>query len=984
MLHVGVLSVLAVVGAAGPRLEVIPDERGVLREVRVDGRVFVTDLGVSLTAPGWAGHRGDQRSLAPASVVRTAEGGAMVLAGALESQGVRTRLRQTIRPIASGMRLEYELLPESDVEVENVLLMGRVPVEGHAGSTRYFAAGEDMAQGTCPATLNAPAYIFLGGRDVEWLALVGKEGSALRLTPDGLALALQDDRKFGGQSFGLQGHAGGRRTLKAGQPVRFALSLTADTAATVEADARKAAQSTLAGVALAAKEPLRAGKVAVDHPAVDAFDRVEMIPEIQATFDNPFDPDDIAVDAEVTLPNGKTVSVPGFYYVPFRLEAGDTPERLRVAGPAGWRVRFTPTAPGTYKAVVKVRDRSGEARCPAVTFTAKKAERQGFVRVSERSPGYFRHDDGTSYFAVGENICWAGARTPLKNYTDWFKGLGAAGGNWARLWLAYNEKGLEWMPAPTAKAGRGTYLGLGRYSPDNSWRLDEVVRLAEENDVRLMFCFGTYGELLPEPGYWGEGAWVSHPYNAANGGPCKDVKEFWTNAEARKRYQQRLRYIVARWGYSPTVFAWEFWNEQKAPAAWVGEMAAYLKKHDVNRHLVSTTYGDDPAWRLPEVDFTMTHHYGDSGNTADLSALFAGTAKGHRKYAKPYFPAEFGIDWRTADSKYDPEGKGQSLHNGLWSSVMSGCAGTAMLWYWDGYVHPKNLYHVFTPVAKFVSGIDWAGTRFEPLEGVRIERTGKEQERFTDMDLVPESGWGRAGGSEFTVGRDGTVAGGSLSATVGSPTRHTPSELHQRLTFHLEMPADGEFITTLGTVSSKARLQIRVDGEMVVDEPLATGPAGEGPWKAARYQEQWKLWQCDYDKAYAVKVPAGKHTVTLENAEGDWLTLRGWRIPVYRSSRYPDVEAYALRGGNLVLLWLRHRQSNWRTVLEKKELETLPDLRVTVPGLPAGAHRVEWWDTYEGKVIRTDAATVKAGALVLTAPPLTRDVAAVVRLLPAR
>jgi endo-1,4-beta-mannosidase len=110
-----------------------------------------------------------------------------------------------------------------------------------------------------------------------------------------------------------------------------------------------------------------------------------------------------------------------------------------------------------------------------------------------------------------------------------------------------------------------------------------------------------------------EGCWVSNPYNAKNGGPCARPADFWTNPEARRLYQKRLRYLIARWGYSPNLFAWEFWNEvpeTPATAAWVAEMAAYLKRHDPNRHLVSTTYGDSATWKCPDVDFPMTHMYG--------------------------------------------------------------------------------------------------------------------------------------------------------------------------------------------------------------------------------------------------------------------------------------------------------------------------------------------------------------------------------------
>ena len=67
-----------------------------------------------------------------------------------------------------------------------------------------------------------------------------------------------------------------------------------------------------------------------------------------------------------------------------------------------------------------------------------------------------------------------------------------------------------------------------------------------------------------------------------------------------------------------------------------GREVAYLKQHDANRHLVSTTYGDDEVWKLADVDFTMTHHYGDSGNTADFGGLFQKQSAVQRAFGKPF------------------------------------------------------------------------------------------------------------------------------------------------------------------------------------------------------------------------------------------------------------------------------------------------------------------------------------------------------------
>ena len=58
--------------------------------------------------------------------------------------------------------------------------------------------------------------------------------------------------------------------------------------------------------------------------------------------------------------------------------------------------------------------------------------------------------------------------------------------------------------------------------------------------------------------------------------------------------------------------------------AWVSEMAAYVKQTDPNRHLVSTTYGDEATWKVPDVDLSMTHLYGQAGNTADFTDRSSG------------------------------------------------------------------------------------------------------------------------------------------------------------------------------------------------------------------------------------------------------------------------------------------------------------------------------------------------------------------------
>jgi len=956
--------------------------RGEIRQLCVGDVVYFRDIAVSLVKPDWAGHVVDQRAADPASIQTERVGDATVYTMTLTAGDIRVRLRETVQVTPDRVSLQYEITPEQAVDVETVLLSGAMPAATHAGQTRYVAADVGVLRGVVPAELNRDSYVIFGGCAAEWVGFTRDSGSALRVVPRDALLQFQDDRKWNTPALALLATCGGGR-LAAGQTVRFAVTYAADTAQRLEEDAKLASQEALAGLQLADDRALAIRSTALDRVTVEVFSPVELAADIAATYDNPFDPDQVAVDAQITDADGRTVDVPGFYYVPLRRDVKRNVERLAVAGPAGFRVRYTPAKAGRYRMVLKVTDRSGTVRSEPVEFTATASPAAGFVRVAQESPQYFAFDDGRSYFAVGENLCWAGGRTPLADYSAWLQGLGAAGGNWARLWLAYNEKGLEWMPAPTPKPGTGHYLGLGRYALDNAWRLDEVVRLARENGVYLMFCLGTYGEFT-EGGYFNEGCWISNPYNANNGGPCARPEDFWTNDHARRMYQRRLRYLVARWGYSPNVFAWEFWNEVPAsPArdAWVAEMAAYLKQHDPNRHLVSTTYGNATTWNCPDVDFTMQHMYGQAGNVADFTPRIVSEARAALRVPKPYLLAEFGIDWQTGDGRWDLRGTGWNMHNGAWASLLSGSAGTAMLWYWDSYVHPHNLYSVLTPVRKFADTVDWAKTRFQPLAGIRFEYAQPQPETFSDLTVPATLEWGAPPSREYTVLQDGMVQGGPVAMTIGSPRRGNPHELPAQLVWHLDLPQAGQVVARLGQVCSRAKLQIAVDGQVRLERELATGEPGKGPWKSANYLSQWKVWVSDYDEDLAIDVPAGRHELAFSNADGDWLQIRSLRLPGYRSSRFPNVHGLGLGSSQLILLWVHNPDSTWRTEFDGRQPQPLPSLRAALPASD-GVWRVEWWDTIRGEVLRRDRVPAAGGQLLFALPDFARDVAAKIEKLP--
>ena len=79
----------------------------------------------------------------------------------------------------------------------------------------------------------------------------------------------------------------------------------------------------------------------------------------------------------------------------------------------------------------------------------------------------------------------------------------------------------------------------GFYNPLDCFTVDELVASAERHRIYLQLCLLTrdlYKSALKEP--------ASPQYEAA----IQDARKF-------------LRYAVARWGYSTSIAAWEYWNE---------------------------------------------------------------------------------------------------------------------------------------------------------------------------------------------------------------------------------------------------------------------------------------------------------------------------------------------------------------------------------------------------------------------------------------
>ena len=416
--------------------------------------------------------------------------------------------------------------------------------------------------------------------------------------------------------------------------------------------------------------------------------------DIQYT--NPFDPEEVDLQVHFLTSTGATHTLPAFYD--------------EENGQPVWKVRYAPMSVGVHRYYAVL----GTQRTEEHTFECVPSDKDGFIRLSPDDCCYLQFDTGKPYFAVGHNVCWTTGHSPhwTKDYEYYFKRMAENGENYTRIWMIHWNVALEWS--------NGDYPGLGRYHLSKANRIDEILELAEQYGIYIMLCLESFNNLRirqPYPAYEG------NPYALENGGMLEKPEQFFTNPEARRLFKQRLRYLVARYTYSTNILCWEFWNEvdiieryvSDEAAAWHQEMAHYLRQIDAMEHLISTSFsgtaGDDAIWQLPEIEITQNHQYGSKDIAKSVRHW---TQRNISEFRKPHIFGEFGTDAGGPSREKDPDGIG--LHNGIWAATLSGSAGTAMLWWWDNYIDPNDLYYHFQPLSQFVEDVDWTHANFRDAE----------------------------------------------------------------------------------------------------------------------------------------------------------------------------------------------------------------------------------------------------------------------------
>ena len=694
------------------------------------------------------------------------------------------------------------------------------------------------------------------------------------------------------------------------------------------------------------------------------------------TASNPFDPSIMALDATFTLPSGRTIVVPAFWYQEFQRSLSGGNEYDTASAPPQWRLRFTPPEAGSYSLSLAIRTNGQPFDTIATSFTVvsnSPPSRFGYVGVAP-SHQYFQTGDGQPLRLIGENVDWMTTGLGTYRYDTWFPHMAAAGENYARLMMTPWSFGME--------TGTNT---LTDYPLAPAWQLDYVFQQAEQHGLYLELCLNIHLMLQPVPDYWGnDNYWQSNPYNAANGGPCATQDAYFTNVVAQKTFQKTLRYVIARYGYSTKLLAWQLWSEIDNEYAylnssnvppWHAVMGDWLHTNDPYGHLITTslTGGSDrpEIWTLPEMDYACYHSYGDPDPAARLNAV---AQSFHQRYGKPALIDEFGTSgsgWNRTNDLYL-----RGFRQGLWGGALGGSVGTAMSWWWDS-IDAEDDYSDYPALGAILNRTGWGNGVWT---NINFQTSGSPPPTMGnlvpggqpfDVVLTPYGVWGamptgRLAGPNPQAASYAGVTLNSFLLGAWFPTLSVPFALDAWLTNNARV------VIHINSVSDSSALTVLVDGSPLFSTNL---PNLNGTGTNVVNES--------YNLDLPVNLPAGEHLIQLTNNSYGWVYLDWVRLEQVLPSSYsnnwlPSPATIGLSGPHESLLYVVAPGVSFSGSDTNADLPLQQGQTVVMSNWPPGEFFAEWYDPATGTNAGYSQASTANGILTLPLPDFSADLAAIV------
>ncbi len=672
--------------------------------------------------------------------------------------------------------------------------------------------------------------------------------------------------------------------------------------------------------------------VSANSATVSKYQKFELTVNLTASYSNPYDFNQINLKCKFTSPTGLVYHVDGFYYQAFNMPQ---PNNLVAVGSPDWRVRFAPNEAGTWSYLLTCTDINGTTAYPVGQMQCTASALRGFIHPAANNQ--FVYDDGGKFFGIGTNLGWTEWSQGFTIYEDWINELGENGGNFTKIVMAPWSFEPEWQET-----------GTGNYSSrqNRAWALDWIYEHLANNGIYCQLNIMIHDVMKPAntPG------WNQNPYNLANGGPCNEPQNFLVNTTAKSLFQRKIRYIMARWGYSPYTAAWEILSEadntgvyndfRTQTVNWLNEMSAFTKSADIRNRPISSGFAipehDADYWNSASTTFTQMHIY---TLIPDLEIKIYNYSKDYlAKYNKPAIVGEFSLAY-TPEEVFQNDPTGITFHNTLWASALSGTASTALSWWWNSYLYPNGLFAHFAPLSTFLEQVNF------PAQNVVYETPLCTANVNTTLDIFPAFGTTlqKAPENNFIISPNGSIVpnetnlGKFLYGYFFNSYRNPP-------TFTVNFTKPGEFTVYTGANVSLSKIKIWLDGVNKVNNTASA------------------------NAYYTISVPAGQHTIFVENTGNGIMEIAKYRLLNYA----PVLRSFIARNSDHAIGWMQNRKYNWEYINQNGTPPPVTGGTINLQNFTKGVYKVDWFNT-SGNFDSTLTVLNSTGNIAINSPQIIWD-----------
>jgi hypothetical protein len=667
----------------------------------------------------------------------------------------------------------------------------------------------------------------------------------------------------------------------------------------------------------------------VSNVVVGRYEKLELLIDVDRQYDNPFDPEEVDLVVVLNTPDGEQVTLPAFYcqnYERRKLDQGRGRSNwLYPVGNGTWKARFTPMQTGTYVTTARLTDKTGTIQSQRVRFDCVSSSRKGFVRISEKDPRFMEFSDGTTFFAIGQNLAFIGEGqyVNLTKAEEIFGKLAANGANFIRIWTGCHDWALAIEAKKSAWGRSWSRENIGVPMPGSERKCikieNKLITVSPSHPVALK----------PNTHYMLSGRFLSENTTGLRIQIGSDNYQISYDSDGKNWMDFKQKFItgendfwLGRMTIGP-IGSGTIWLDglslKETP-----DSPELLWEADVNRPVLGV-YNQLDCFMLDELveaaqnkgiylmlcvltrDLYMKHLSDDGSEEYETAIQYA------KKFMR-YAVARWGYSTSVAAWEYfneiDPGLPTNRFYNEL-----------------GDYLERIDInHHLLTTSTWHPSAKDCLLPSLDIAQVHRYMRPGTDEEYKDEVAVVLDR-------QKFL-------------------RKHAPGK-----------PAlIGEF----GLADTKWGLSdyMKRDTEGVHFHSSLWASAFSGVSGTAMFW-WWEL--LDQQNAYRHYRPLSAFLAGV--------CFAGLRQTDAEISN-EQLRVLGYQGNDCAYIWFSNDQATWwNQIAENKQSEPVANAAIEIIGLRDGQYQLEWWDTYAGRVIRSEQVLCTDGRLNVSVPPFNCDIA---------